>query len=289
MDIIEIFKRFPTQDHCLDHLETVWWAGKPICPYCNSNRVSSLKSEHRHHCNNCNTSFSVTVSTIFHNTKLPLQKWFLAVALTLNAKNGLSARQLARQIRVNKDTAWRITMKIRDAMAEDKQRTLLSGLVEADETYISGKPRKGKPGPKPKRGRGTKKTPVVGLIERGGRMVAEPVKKKDLTHKRLSALVRQNVDINNTVLITDEFGGYVGIKHFMPYETVNHQIWYVDGHKHTNSIESFWALLKRGIVGQYHKVSLRYLPRCISEFTYRFNHRERGDLFDLTIARALGV
>jgi transposase-like protein len=185
MDIIEVFNRFPSQVDCLAHLEQVRWGGKPICPYCNSERVTPLKAEHRHHCNNCNTSFSVTVGTIFHNTKLPLQKWFLAVTLTLIAKKGLSARQLSRHIKVNKDTAWRVAMKIREAMSEIKQRTLLSGLVEADESYIGGKPRKGnigssgQGGGKRPRGRGTNKPAVVGMVERGGRVKAQVVKKKD--------------------------------------------------------------------------------------------------------------
>ena len=107
--------------------------------------------------------------------------------------------------------------------------------------------------------------------------------------KRLSALVRRNVDVENAMLITDEFSGYIGIKRFMRHETVNHRIWYVDGYRHTNTIESFWAILKRGIVGQYHKVSLRYLPRYIDEFAYRFNHRNNNGVFDHTIARAVGV
>lgn len=128
-------------------------------------------------------------------------------------------------------------MQIRDAMNESKQRVLLTGIVEADETYIGGKPRKGAPGEKPKRGRGTKKTPVVGMVERGGRVVAKVVKKKDLSAKRLAALVRKNVDTFNATLITDEFGGYVGIAQFMRHETVNHQVWYVDGYRHTNTIE----------------------------------------------------
>ena len=113
----------------------------------------------RHHCNNCNTTFSVTVGTIFHHTHLPMQKWFLAVTFVLNAKKGISSRQLARDLKVNKDTAWRMGMKIREAMREQGQRELLTGLVEMDEAYIGGKPRKGGPGEKPKRGRGTKKTP----------------------------------------------------------------------------------------------------------------------------------
>lgn len=295
MNIVKIYSLFPTEADCIVHLEAVRWKGEPHCPYCGAFGSSPLPKEHRHHCNACKTTFSVTVGTIFHHTHLPLQKWFLAVALVLNAKKGLSARQVARDLQVNKNTGWRMGMQIRKAMAEREQRELLTGVVEMDETYIGGKPRPGGSGPdgeKPKRGRGTKKTPVVGMIERGGNVKAEVVKKADLTSKKLSALVRRNVDTENAILLTDEYKGYLGIKSFMEHRTVNHSAWYVaqDG-THTNSIESFWALLKRGIVGQYHKVSLRHLPRYIDEFSYRFNNRraEADDLFGLTLARAVKV
>lgn len=249
-----------------------------------------MRKEARHHCNNCKTSFSVTVGTIFHRTHLPLQKWFLALSLVLNAKKGISARQLSRDLEVNKNTAWRMAMQIRRAMLEIEQRHLLEGLVEADETYIGGKPRKGRGGPH-KRGRGTKKTPVVGMVERGGRVKAAAVTKRDLTTKRLSMLVRGNVNISKATLITDEYSGYRKVKGFMPHKTINHSVLYVDGDIHTNTIESFWAILKRGIVGQYHKVSPHYLSRYITEFSYRYNYRKADPsaLFDMILARAVGV
>ena len=297
MNIIRIYQLFPTEADCVAHLEAVRWKGEPICPYCGALQSTALPKEHRHHCNACKTTFSVTVGTIFHHTHLPLQKWLLAVSLVLNAKKGLSSRQLARDLEVNKNTGWRMGMQIRKAMAEREQRKLLSGVVEMDETYIGGKPRKGNTGSsgqgggnKSQRGRGTKKTPVVGMIQRGGNVSAHVVKKDRLKAKHLSALVRRHVDIENAVLYTDEYKGYLGIKSFMPHQTVNHQIWYVaDDGTNTNSMESFWALLKRGIVGQYHKVSVRHLPRYIDEFSYRFNHRKTANVFDRTIARAVGA
>lgn len=288
MNIISIYKKFPAEADCLTYLEQIRWQDKPICPYCSSANSTYLPKEQRHHCNNCNTTFSVTVNTIFHHTHLPLQKWLLAVSLVLNAKKGIAARQLARDLEVNKNTAWRMGMKIRQAMIDTGQRNLLTGLVEMDETYIGGKPRRGS-GQHFKRGRGTKKTPVVGIMERGGRVTASPAKNGQLTTKNLADLVRRNVNINNAMLITDEFTGYIGIRRILSHEIVDHSKWYVDGFRHTNNIESFWALLKRGIVGQYHKVSLRYLPRYINEFCYRHNHRKHTDLFSLTISRGLGV
>jgi len=293
MDIVEVFKKFPQQEDCISYLERVRWNGAPKCPYCGSTRSTQLPAEQRHHCNNCNTSYSVTVGTIFHQTRLPLQKWLLAVSLILNAKKGISSRQLARDLDVHRNTAWRISMKIRVAMAQKEHRELLTGIVEMDETYIGArKIRHHSPDDKHyPRGRGTSKIPVVGMVERGGNgQIRATVSKKDrLNAKSLLALVREHVDTNQAILVTDEYGGYIRILSFMQHKSVNHRVWYVDGDAHTNTVESFWALLKRGIVGQFHKVSAEYLPKYVNEFCYRYNHRRNADVFGLTIAKALGV
>lgn len=138
MNIITVFEKFPTQESCIKHLETVRWSDNAVCPYCKSKNATPMPNESRYHCNTCNTSFSVTVGTIFHQTHLELQKWFLAISLILNAKKGISARQLARDLDVNKNTAWYMGMRIRRAMIG--QRELLEGIVEIDETFIAGKP-----------------------------------------------------------------------------------------------------------------------------------------------------
>lgn len=283
MNIVQIYSKFPTEEDCIAHIENVRWRGKPVCPYCASDRVSA--NEHRQHCNNCNTSFSVTVNTIFHHTHLPLQKWFLAISLILNAKKGLSARQLGRDLEINKNTAWYMGMRIRNAMFE--QGELMRGIVEMDECYIGGKPRKGT-GPH-KRGRGTSKIPVVGMIERGGKVVAKPVDKSKLNQKSLAKFVRETVDVTDAMLITDEYSGYLRIRKFMPHAVINHQVSYADGEIHTNSIEGFWGLLKRGIIGQYHKVTLRHLHQYVTEFCYRYNYRNNPAVFELTLRRAVGA
>jgi transposase-like protein len=290
MNIVKIYEQFPSNDDCIARIEKVRWGDTPKCPYCNSNNSTSAPKEKRYHCNNCNTSYKVTVRTIFHHTHLPLQKWFLAIAIILNAKKGIAARQLGRDLNVNKDTAWRMAMKIRQAMTQHEQRNLLTGIVEADETYIGGKPRKGNStkGNKNKRGRRTKKTPVVGMVERNGRIKAKVFKNKPLTAKNLNVLVRENIDIKNATLFTDEYKGYIGKKKMMPHKTVDHSVWYVDGDIHTNTIESFWALLKRGIVGQYHKVTVYHLPKYIDEFSYRWNNRKVENLFGITLIKAVG-
>lgn len=281
MNIVQVYKKYPTQEACIQHLEAVRWNGKPTCPYCKSTKVTKMQA--RHHCNTCNTSFSVTVGTIFHNTKMDLQKWFFGVSLMLNAKKGLSARQLGRDLEVHRNTAWFMAMRIRKAMLDNGD--LLRGLVEMDECYIGGKPRMG--GKPSKRGRGTKKTPVVGMVQRDGKVKASV--QNILTSKRLMSLVRRNVDMNRSILMTDEYKGYASVKKYMLHLTVNHgEKQYVDGAIHTNTIEGFWALLKRGIVGQYHKVSIGHLQKYINEFAFRYNNRKNEGIFDLTIMRAVG-
>ncbi len=293
MNIVKIFKRFPTQESCIAHLEKARWNGKPTCPYCGSTRTAP--SQHRYRCYACKTGFSVTVGTIFHHTHLPLQKWFLAISLILNAKKGISALQLSRDLDVNKNTAWRISMQIRKAMTQSEQRVLLTGIVEMDETYVGGKPRKGTKGDRPDgkhtRGRGTKKTPVIGAVERGGRVTAKATDKGKLKGKNLRAFVRERVDVSNSALVTDEYTGYTKMDKVLPHTVIKHSDWYVDGDIHTNTIEGFWALLKRGMFGQYHSVSRRRLQRYVDEFCYRYNLRDEDpdDMFDLTVNRGLGI
>jgi transposase-like protein len=180
-----------------------------------------------------------------------------------------------------------MAMRIRRAMIE--QRELLQGIVEADECYVGGKPRKGndKEPSGSKRGRGTTKVPVIGVVERGGNVRAKVA--KDLKSKTLARFIREKVQIEGATVMTDEFSGYCRLKFFVNHETINHQAAYVCGNIHTNNIESFWAILKRGIIGQYHKVSARYLGKYVDEFSYRFNHRRNPDVFGLTISRAVGV
>ncbi len=296
MNIVQIFQRFPTQESCIAHLEHARWRDSVSCPYCGSLNTARRKDNKlRHRCYDCKPSFSVTVGTIFHHTHMPLQKWFLAIMLVLNAKKGVSALQLSRDLKVNKNTAWRITMQIRKAMTQREQRNLLTGIVEMDETYVGGKPRKGTKGDgeggKHVAGRGTKKAPVIGAVERGGSVTAKAVAKGRMKGRHLRAFVKERVDTKKAELITDEYGAYFGMSKVLPHSVIRHQDWYVDGDIHTNTIEGFWALLKRGMFGQFHSVSRKHLQKYVDEFCYRYNLRKAdGDVaFDLTINRALGV
>lgn len=294
MNLIEIFEKFKTQEDCIKHLELVRWNNKPICPYCNAIQSTQM-SGNRHHCNRCNTSFSVIVNTIFHHTHLQLQKWFLAITLILNAKKGISSRQLARDLKVTKDTAWRMQMQIREAMVETP--SLMTGIVEMDETYIGArKPRKESKDkdengnyPKNPRGRGTKnKTPVVGAVERGGKVFAKM--QSALKFEDLKKTAKKLIDFENAVLMTDDYKGYIPFKNLIKHETINHSAKeYARGQSHTNTIEGFWSLLKRGITGQYHYLSDRYLNKYITEFCFKYNNRTNKDIFSLVINNAVAI
>ncbi len=288
MNIIQIYKLFPTQIDCLNHLEKVRWNNIPVCPYCKSIKVSGLPKENRHHCNTCNTSFRVTVGTIFHKTKVDLQKWFLAISLVLNAKKGISSRQLSRDIEVNKDTAWFMIMRIRKAFVE--YGDLLKGIVEADETYLGGKNKNRHRDKKTKGGQGrggSDKTAVFGVLERDGKVIAQKV--KDVSSKTLKPIINKLVKAGANI-ITDEWGSYNGLSKNYVHFVVNHSSGeYVNGASHTNTLEGFWSLLKRGVIGQFHYVTEKYLNFYINEFCFRYNNRANKDIFNLTIKKAVNI
>jgi len=296
MNIIQIFKKFPTQKSCIKHLEKLRWGKTPVCVYCGSTNTNPLNQEgrFRHYCNGCCKAFSVTVGTIFHGTHVPLQKWFLLITLMQNAKKGLSSCQAARDIEMNRPTVWSMMHRIRKAMGSDN--SLLSGIIEMDETYVGGKPRKDNKkddddennmgGP---RGRGTKKTAVVGMLERGGNVKAKSVAKNELKFIDFLKMIRKNINVAESLLVTDEYKAYNKMNKVIPHYSVNHSKEYVKGDIHTNTIESFWAILKRGIMGQFHWVSKKHLNSYIDEFCYRYNAREidSSSVFTMTISRML--
>jgi transposase-like protein len=298
MNIIQIFKQFPTQKSCIKHLEKLRWGKIPVCVYCGSTNTNPLNQEgrFRHYCNGCCKAFNVTVGTIFHGTHVPLQKWFLLISLMQNAKKGLSSCQAARDIEMNRPTVWSMMHRIRKAMNNDN--SLLSGIIEMDETYIGGKPRKdnkkddddenntGSP-----RGRGTKKTAVVGMVERGGNVKAQSVAKNELNFLDFLKMIRKNINVTESLLVTDEYKAYNRMNKVVPHYSVNHSNEYVKGDIHTNTIESFWAILKRGIMGQFHWVSKKHLNSYIDEFCYRYNVREidSSSVFTMTIGRMLKI
>jgi len=285
MNLITIFEQFPTQQVCINHLEAVRWGDEPECPFCQSNdvaRKAENKRVGRWNCHACKSSFNVLSGTIFEKTRVPLQKWFLAIGLVLNAKKSLSSCQLSRDLSITQPTAWYMIHRIRAAMAQGDADTLLNGIIEADESYIGGRPRRSnvKDDHTPnKPGRGTKKTAVIGAVERGGRVIAEVA--KDLTGRGIAKFLKGAVDPDGSVLITDEYKGYNAAESFLPHAVVNHQERYVDmdGWLHTNTIESFWALIKRAWYGSHHHYSKRYMPLYVAETSWKYNERKNPNAF----------
>ena len=289
MDILEIMHRFPNQDACIEHLEKIRWGdGKTTCPHCDSTKVGRKNESQdedkvgrtgRWNCYECKASFKVTCGTVFHGTKIPLQKWFLAIALVINAKKSLSSHQLSRDLSLNQKTAWRMETCIRSEMAK-KGGALLKGIIEADETYIGGKPRKAnkKEDREPaKRGRGTDKTAVLGAVQRGGKVVAEVA--KELTGRGIYNFIKKHVNTAESELITDEFQAYLTIGKEMKHQIINHQEQYAEGEKHTNTIEGFWSLLKRAWYGSHHHYKVAYTPLYVAEACYKYNYRNHDNVF----------
>lgn len=294
MNIMEIMNRWPSQEAAISHLEKSRWGGHPICPYCKSDKVcvhaSKDKPLPRWQCESCHRAFSATVGTIFHHTHLPLQTWFLAIALMLNAKKNVSNSQLARDLNLPYKTAWSLALRIRTAMLTDpKQKRLFHGIVEMDETYIGGKPRRGNGQGNHKRGRGTDKMAVVGLVERNGRARAKVFEKAALGLKGLSAYYKTHVDSDSTIAMTDEYSGYNGFGAFTQHAAVNHKVAYAIGDTHTNTIEGLWALLKRAWYGQHHHYSEKWANYYISETAYKYNNRNNQNVFGELVQHMVGV
>lgn len=285
--LVEVYRLWPTKADCIGHMEKVRWGEKPLCPYCGAAHVSHNRDSargataERWKCQRCIRSFSVTVGTIFHNTHVDLQRWFLLISLMLNAKKGLSAMQAARDLDMRRPTVWSMMHRIRKALDDDGR--LLRGLVEMDEVYLGGKPRK------PNRrdmdddrpGWMTTKIPVIGAVERGGRVKTKVVKMTDLNIKKFQAIVTEWMAVKDTVLTTDELSGYTKLGDVLPHRTINHSRAYsvrdesypMFGSTHTNTIEGFWSLVRRAIIGQWHHISPKYLPLYLNELCYRYNDR----------------
>ena len=223
MDLVEVMERFPNQQSCIEHIERIRWGDNPCCPHCDGTHVGRRNETRvgaigRWNCHDCKVSFKVVHGTVFHGTKIPLQKWFLAIALMMNAKKSLSSCQLARDLDLNQKTAWYMQVRIRAEMSSQESSVFLKGIVEVDEAYIGGKPRKKNKKsdrddePPNRRGRGTRKTAVVGAVERGGQVVASML--ENVSGRELVRFIMGKVkELKDSTLISDQFPGYRALSH----------------------------------------------------------------------------
>ena len=256
------------------------------------NRQSASRNKVRrlYCCKGCRRQYTVTVGTVFQSSKIPLSKWFAAIFLMTSSKKGVSSHQLYRMLDLGSyRSAWYMTHRIRTAMQDKGLLTKLAGVVEADETYISRRRRRGHPirheriqdeielglRPKKKPPPYQTKPTIFGMVERGGRVRTMVV--PSTTGKTLRPIICETVDLDNATLITDSHPAYRLLKSVVEHHTINHELEYVRGSVHTQTIEGYWSILKRGLYGVYQHVSKRYLSQYLMEFEYRYNRREMSD------------
>jgi transposase-like protein len=297
MKLIDITKQFNTEDKCLDYLERMRWPNGPCCIACGSVKVSRItretKSKNRrtriYQCleKECGHQFSSTAGTIFHDSHLPLQTWFMAIAIICEAKKSVSACQMQRHLGLGSyRTAWHLCHRIRAAMAE-RDLVLDAPEVEADETYVGAKIHRQNPHARPAK---KPKDVVLGMVERGGgRLKLVPI--KDTKSKIMRPVLEKPISEQVGTIYSDEHPIYVfALRNKFPgkHLTINHSQTYSVGSTHTNTIENAFSLFKKGLYGSFHHVSKKHLARYCDEFSYRFNRRkEQEQLLEQTAKRLI--
>jgi transposase-like protein len=290
MDLPTLVEQYGSEDKCRAYLEAVRWPKGVRCPRCDASKgISRIAKRGQFECDSCGYQFSVTAGTIFHDSHLPLWKWFLAVYVIGESKKGVSSNQLKRMLGVSYKTAWYLTHRIRKAM-QDEAPEMLRGIIEADETYIGGVERRGE------RGRTvapfSNKTAVLGAVERGGRVRLRVTGRVD--KKAIHGFLGDVVDDGAEAIYTDGLYSYRGIadentRHEVIYHPTGGYGQWVQADVHTNTIEGVWSLFKRSIVGSYHHMSVKHLPAYLDEMAFRYNNRENAYLFRDTLLRLIGV
>jgi transposase-like protein len=279
-NLTQLIEQFGSEDRCHDYLEGLRWPKGVRCPRCESDKISRIVKRRQFDCDACRYQFSVRVGTIFHDSKLPLWKWFLAVYMMGESKKGVSANQLKRMLGVSYKTAWYLCHRIRSAMA-DEAAELLTGIVEADETYVGGVVRG--------RGQGyrSNKSMVLGVVQRGGEVRLQAVNAERANKRMTTAFVEKHVAPDAEAIYTDQSTAYPDFTDGdTTHERVNHAVHeWVRGQVHTNTVESVWSLFDRAVIGSYHKLSKKHMQAYLDEFAFRFNNRGNPYLFRDTILR----
>jgi transposase-like protein len=267
--LADFLEHFQDEDTCREHFTAIRFSNGEYCPHCGHTKIYTFTNGRRYRCGGCKQDFTIKTGTVFGESKLPIKKWFIAIYLLSTSSKGISSVQLAKQVGVTQKTGWFMDHRIRSAMKQNKGQ--LFGTIECDETFVGGKPRN--KSNKSIRGRGAaNKTVIFGMRQRGGKTIGVVV--PNCKEKLLTGLIEQNV-AKGTTVHTDEMLSYRNLTPMgFPHFTVKHGLkQYVAGECHTNSIESFWALFKRGYHGIYHWMSPKHMQRYVDESTFRLNRR----------------
>ncbi|MCL9807244.1 IS1595 family transposase [Flavobacterium amniphilum] len=289
--ILDIVKDFPNEQSCIDHLEILRWNGNVISPFDSSSKIYKCKNN-KYRCKNTGKYFNVKTNTIFDNTKLELQKWFLAIWIVTSHKKGISSLQLSRDLNITQKSAWFMLQRIRNCFGvDDNDNYPLDGIIEADETFVGGKNKNRHHDKKVEQcqGRSYKdKTPVLGLLQRNGIVKAFVI--DNTQSKTIQPIIKKNV-IYHSVLISDEWHGYRGLEKIYDHHFVDHgkrqYVNFENNEIHSNSIEGFWGILKRGYNGIYNWWSRKHMQKYVDEFVFRFNSRKMPeyDRFNMFLGR----
>lgn len=295
VNLLELHKEYNTQAKCIALLKKLRWGNTVRCLKCDCRHVRLVSATNeRYQCKLCKEQFSIFTNTIFEGTLLPLPIWFQIIGTMLNAKSGISAKEIERSTGVTYKTAYYTCMRVRIGMLMPESK--LNGMIEMDESYFGGKARKlnkSIPDNEPtlstatnKRGRGTNKVSVVGMVQRKGNVKTKVIEK--LTKRNLLAMLKENAKQDNSILITDGFKSYNELETYIDRLTVNHSKQFSRGVVHINTIEGFWSYVKNGIRGSFKAVSKKYLPLYLIEFEWKFNNRNfRGNEFEKFLINAL--
>lgn len=266
-DLINFITRFSTDEQCREYLVKVLWGGKPKCPHCKSKHIYEIKKRPAYVCGTCAKQFRVTTGTIFEDSKIPLNKWFIAIRFIACSKKGISSHQLAKELGITQKSAWYMEQNIRLMLGNRRYNKMLDGVIEVDETYIGGRRKGGK------RGRGTTKAKVFGLLERNGEI--RLIQVEDVSSYVLHPLIMNNVKVGS-VIMSDEWKAYNGLGEYYERFVINHgKRHYADGEIHVNSLEGAWGLFKRSLKGIYHRPSNKYMPNYCAEFEFKYNNRKK--------------
>ena len=285
VDLCSLIEQFGSENKCREYLEALRWPDAVVCPRCKSINISKIVKRHQFDCDKCRYQFSVTAGTIFNDSHLPLWKWFLCVYLLCESKRGMSANQLKRVLGLSYKTAWYLCHRIRAAMKEVNPEPV-DGIAEMDETRVGGKTRG-----RQRKNQKNDKTIVVGIKQRNGEL--RFFKGEDVKSGTLAKYIKENISQDVHVIMTDEFPSYppaivkAGMEDARHLTVNHHDGIYVDGDITTNGIESTFSLLKRGIIGSWHKVSAKHLPAYLDEMTFRFNNRSNPFLFRDTMLKLI--